>query len=48
MYEWKQVGKRNTEGSRGKGLFALDDIKKDDLIIEYMDDIVYSVPDNMY
>jgi hypothetical protein len=47
MYEWKQVVKRNIEG-RVKGIFALEDIKKDDFIIEYLGNIVYSVLANMY
>jgi len=37
---WKKVETKETQGS-GNGLFAMEDVKKGDYIIEYVGRIVY-------
>ncbi len=44
-FDWKKVEKRERKG-KGYGLIALEDIKKDDFIIEYIGKIVYKDPKN--
>ena len=46
-FEWKEVVKRETKG-KGYRLFALEDIKKDDFIIEYIGKVVCKDPMNEY
>jgi hypothetical protein len=44
---WKKVETKETQGS-GNGLFAMEDIKKGDYIIEYVGRIVNKEQDNVY
>jgi len=44
---WKKVETKETQGS-GNGLFAMEDVKKGDYIIEYVGRIVYEEQDNVY
>ena len=44
---WKNVETKETQGS-GKGLFAMEDIKKGDYIIEYVGRLVFEDPHNVY
>jgi SET domain-containing protein len=44
---WKKVETKDTQGS-GNGLFAMEDVKKGDYIIEYVGRIVYEEQDNVY
>jgi SET domain-containing protein len=44
-FEWKEVVKRETKG-KGYGLFALENIDKDDFIIRYIGKVVCKDPMN--
>jgi hypothetical protein len=44
---WKKVDRRVTQG-RDNGLFAMEDLKKGDFIIEYVGKIFYKEQDNKY
>ncbi len=44
-FEWKRMEKRKRKG-KGYGLIAMEDIEKDDFIIEYIGNIVYEDPMN--
>ncbi len=41
MCLWKKVEVRHTKDGKGSGLFAMEDIDKDDYVIEYMGKIEY-------
>ena len=44
-YEWKKVKRKKTKG-KGYGLIALEDIEKDDFIVEYIGKVVCKNPEN--
>ena len=46
-YEWKKVKRKKTKG-KGYGLIALEDIEKDDFIVEYIGKVVCKNPENDY
>ena len=46
-YEWKKVKRERTKG-KGYGLIALEDIEKDDFIVEYIGKVVCLNPENDY
>jgi hypothetical protein len=39
---WKKVQVRQRKDGKGSGLFAMEDIEKDDYVIEYMGKIEYN------
>jgi hypothetical protein len=45
---WKKLEVRHTKDGKGRGLFAMEDIKKDDYVIEYMAKIKYKRRENNY
>jgi SET domain-containing protein len=45
---WKKVLVRHTKDRKGSGLFAIDDIEKDDYVMEYMGKIDYKRRENNY
>ncbi len=45
---WKKVEVRNTKDGKGSGLFAIEDIEKDDYVIEYVGKIEYKRRENNY
>ncbi len=45
---WKKVEQRHTQNGKGSGLFAMEDIDKDDYVIEYMGRIEYKRRENNY
>ncbi len=44
----KKVAVRHTKDGKGSGLFAMEDIEKDDYVIEYMEKIEYKRKENIY
>ncbi len=45
---WKKVEVRHTKNGKGSGLFAIEDIDKDDYVIEYVGRIDYKRRENNY
>ncbi len=45
---WKKVEVRHTKDGKGSGLFAMEDIEKDDYVIEYVGKIEYKRRENNY
>ncbi len=45
---WKKVEVRHTKNGKCSGLFAMEDIDKDDYVIEYMGRIEYKRRENNY
>jgi SET domain-containing protein len=45
---WKKVEVRHTKDGKGSGLFAMEDIGKDDYVIEYVEKIKYKRRENNY
>jgi hypothetical protein len=45
---WKKVEVRHTKDGKGSGLFAMEDIEKDDYVIEYVGKIKYNRMENNY
>ena len=45
---WKKVEVRHTKNGKGSGLFAMEDIDKDDYVIEYVGKIEYKRRENNY
>jgi hypothetical protein len=45
---WKKVEVRHTKDGKGSGLFAMEDIDKDDCVIEYMGKNEYKRRENNY
>jgi hypothetical protein len=45
---WKKVEVRHTKNGKGGGLFAVEDIDKDDYVIEYVEKIEYKTWENNY
>jgi hypothetical protein len=45
---WKKLEVRRTIDGKGSGLFAMEDIDKDDYVIEYMGKIEYKRRENNY
>jgi SET domain-containing protein len=45
---WKKVEVRHTKNGKGSGLFAMEDIDKDDYVIEYVGRIEYKRRENNY
>ncbi len=45
---WKKVEVRHTKNGKGRGLFAMEDIDKDDYVIEYVGRIEYKRRENNY
>jgi hypothetical protein len=48
MCLWKNVEVRHTKDGKGSGLFAMEDVDKDDFVIEYMGRIEYKRRENNY
>jgi SET domain-containing protein len=46
--ENKKVEVRQTKHGKGSGLFAMEDIEKDELVIEYAGEIEYEQRENNY
>jgi hypothetical protein len=46
--QWKIVEVRNTKDGKGSGLIAMEDIEKDDYVIEYVGKIEYKRRENNY
>ncbi len=45
---WKKGEVRHTKNGKGSGLFAMEDINKDDYVIEYVGRIEYKRRENNY
>ncbi len=45
---WKKVEVRYTKDGKGSGLFAIEDIEKDDYVIEYLGKIEHKRRENNY
>jgi hypothetical protein len=45
---WKKVEVRHTKDGKGSGLFAMEDIDKDNYVIEYVGNIEYKSRENNY
>jgi SET domain-containing protein len=45
---WKKVEVRQTKDGKGSGLFAMEDIEKDEYVIEYVGKIDYKRRENNY
>jgi SET domain-containing protein len=45
---WKKVEVRHAKDGKGSGLFAMEDIDKDDYVIEYVGEIEYKRRENNY
>ena len=45
---WKKVEVRHAKDGKGSGLFAMEDIEKDDYVIEYVGKIEYKMRENNY
>jgi hypothetical protein len=45
---WKKVEVRHTKDGKGSGLFAMENIEKDDCVIEYVGKIEHKIRENIY